>query len=958
MPWFIIAAFVVGLIASLFLAPKPKLENARASSLSDLNFPRAKEGDPKPWFIGKVRNRGPNTLWAGDFEAKPIKKKVKTGLFTSKKQIVGYNYYVGLVLDWGLGPGVTLHTIWSAKDVLWSGTAAADATALNINKPDLYGGKEKGGGFIGLIRFYTGSFTQPINAYYQSKQGSGDVPAYRGSVLTVLEHVNVGEQNTIREISAELSRYPNGLGFAGGKHMVGEDSNPMEALYQLFTANWGGLDVSPGMLDIDSMLACGNTLFDEQNGISLIISNPNDGKGVAAEILRQVNAIMYNDPETGLIVVKLIRDDFGDIADLPHFNESNILGVRSFTRKLWEDTINVVRITFTNRDKLYAEGTAMQQDMANIGAQGRIRPSTASYPGISNAALGNIICARDLAIGSVPLMSCQIETNREGSRLRPGDRFVWSWNDYDISQVVMRVTTFDLGSLTDNRITWNAVQDEFAISDTLVGDPVGEGTSVQPPGFVAAAATGRLVKEVPYFFAAAAQLPLPDSASLILVAAVPPANADSMDILTSTDGGTTYNMSEEDLVFTAVGSLNTAILSTTFLTTGVIPSLVVTIDPTLVDQNDATSAAMGGGMIAIHNELFVYETRTIGAGQVTLNNVWRAILDTSPAAHGVASSVYFITGDNIVEDGFPNTANVRVKMLPNTFDDSLDEGVAPYDSIQLNRRSARPLPPAALKFGAGAFYAPPATMTGIQTITWANRSRLSGKVRKMVDTTNEFEVGQQTVIRYRVGAGAWVAATFEPGVTTASIDTGVTVGDREWQIYAVRDGLESWASWSAVSNAASSTSSSPDTGGTTPADPATPGGATTPPSVYTPPTNNQVAASQFVTLTFPFGEFTGVYPIDLPITFPITIPAGLAGTNVDHKVNPSTMNTFTLKKITAAGVSTNVGTIAISSAGVYTLTAASAISLVAGDTLSIAPPLIEDVYLRGVSIAIAGSRTT
>jgi hypothetical protein len=91
MPWFVIAAFVVGLIASLFLAPKPKIENARASTLSDLNFPRAKEGDPKPWFVGKVRNKGPNTLWAGDFEARPIKKKVKTGLFSSKKQIVGYN---------------------------------------------------------------------------------------------------------------------------------------------------------------------------------------------------------------------------------------------------------------------------------------------------------------------------------------------------------------------------------------------------------------------------------------------------------------------------------------------------------------------------------------------------------------------------------------------------------------------------------------------------------------------------------------------------------------------------------------------------------------------------------------------------------------------------------------------------------------------------------------------------
>jgi hypothetical protein len=103
--------------------------------------------------VGKVRNKGPNTLWAGDFEARPIKKKVKTGLFSSKKQIVGYQYFVGLVMDWGLGPGVTLHRLWSAKDELWSGTANADATAINVNKPDLYGGKEKGGGFVGRSAF-------------------------------------------------------------------------------------------------------------------------------------------------------------------------------------------------------------------------------------------------------------------------------------------------------------------------------------------------------------------------------------------------------------------------------------------------------------------------------------------------------------------------------------------------------------------------------------------------------------------------------------------------------------------------------------------------------------------------------------------------------------------------------------------------------------------------------------
>jgi hypothetical protein len=44
MPWWFIAIALVGLIgAFVLLMPKPKFENARASGLNDLQFPRATE---------------------------------------------------------------------------------------------------------------------------------------------------------------------------------------------------------------------------------------------------------------------------------------------------------------------------------------------------------------------------------------------------------------------------------------------------------------------------------------------------------------------------------------------------------------------------------------------------------------------------------------------------------------------------------------------------------------------------------------------------------------------------------------------------------------------------------------------------------------------------------------------------------------------------------------------------
>jgi hypothetical protein len=944
-PWFVIAAFVVGLVASLFLQPKVKTENARASTLNDLNFPRAQEGDPVPWFIGRVRNKGPNTLWAGDFEARPIKKKQKTGLFSSKTVITGYNYYVGLVLSWGLGPDVTLHRIWSEKDDLWVGTANVDDQALVINKPDLYGGKDQGGGFTGTISFYTGSFAQPINAYYQSKQGSGDVPAYRGSVLTILEHCCVGEQNTLRALSAEMSRYPNGLGIPGGMHIIGDDANPMEALYQIYTSDWGGLDTSAGLIDLTSWLDCATTLYNEANGISLIVTSASDGKTLTDEIMRQINGVLYNDPETGLIVCKLIRNDFGDIETLPVFDESNVVSVAQFTRKLWSDTINTVRITYTNRDKQYEDGTAMQQDMANIGAQGKVRPSTASYPGVSNGDLANWIAARDLAVSSVPLMSAQLQTNRQGASLRPGDRFVWTWGPYKLAQVVMRVKDFDLGSLTDNRVVINVVQDEFAVSDTIIGSPVSSGVSLSTPNLPANPVASRIVKECPYFLASASGLAIASAQSVIMVAAqAPTATSDRYDVYTSRDGGTTYGVSEENVVFTDIGTLATAITSTANLSTGVIPNLTINIaDASDLESHTAAEVAQGANLMLIDGELFAFEALVVGSGTITVSNVWRSLLDTSPGAHAIGTNVYFLDGGNVIEDLFPATATVDVKLATKTFDNTMDYTTDVATALTLNNRCNRPLPPACIQFNGGAIFAPPANGATPATITWANRNRLLSKVRKIADATSEYESGQQTVIRWRKNGGAWTQTSYAPGIATATIATGSVAGDTiDWEIWSTRDGLDSFAKWQFTSGAAAPTGSSPET---------TIAGGSGAPSTPADTTTAYVVPPDSLSIIFPFGTTIGTDDIDIPITFAINIPAGLTGTNVDHTVNPAATATFTLKKNGVA-----VGTIAISAAGAYTFTAAAPIALVAGDSFTCSPPAVQDSALKGVNIGIAGTR--
>ncbi len=109
----------------------------------------------------------------------------------------------------------------------------------------------------------------------------------------------------------------------------------------------------------------------------------------------------------------------------------------------------------------------MAQNMANIYSQGRLKSTTASYPGITVGTLANEVAHRELAQMTVPLFKAQLEVNRTIDTLRPGDPFIFSWAEYNIVQVVMRVQKFSLGELLNGKLVLEAVQDEFATSSTI-----------------------------------------------------------------------------------------------------------------------------------------------------------------------------------------------------------------------------------------------------------------------------------------------------------------------------------------------------------------------------------------------------------------------------------------------------------------------------------------------------------
>ena len=107
----------------------------------------------------------------------------------SKKQTIGYKYYLGMhqILCQGPIDAVTRVTVDDRQ--AWVGTN--NGGAISVNAPDLFGGESREGGVSGTIDIEMGSPTQGQNSYLLSKLGAL-IPAYRGVVGAVFRQCYLG----------------------------------------------------------------------------------------------------------------------------------------------------------------------------------------------------------------------------------------------------------------------------------------------------------------------------------------------------------------------------------------------------------------------------------------------------------------------------------------------------------------------------------------------------------------------------------------------------------------------------------------------------------------------------------------------------------------------------------------------------------------------------------------------
>ena len=817
MIWGQLALFVVSFILTALLQPKPDIENARQQNLNPDSFPKASESDPVALVLGYVRQKAPNTIWYGDYSAVAIKKRVKTGLFSKKTITLGYRYFVALDLALCLGPDVRLRFVEIDEKEVFTGDLAGPESFFSISEPGLFGGKESGGGFVSNARFYSGQFDQPRNAYMLGRSADGlsatNVSSYPGVCHVVFEKAEIGESPQLRKIAFGLQRYTNDLNLANDAK-VGEDMNPAEALFQILTQEWGGLGIDVADIDVASLQLAGQTLFEEGNGCSVIVTRSQSGGDLVDEILRQIDGVMTQDPDSGRVVLQLVRDDY-DVGLIPLFDENDVLKVTKFSRTSFEELVWQVKVQHPQR-RADSEAISISQDTSIVSMIGtRAKTSLVSYPFVYDKTLAASIASRERAQLATPLFRITLQLNRNANAMRPGDVFLFSWDDYGIEQIVFRVQSFDLGELTNGRIVVEAIQDIFS-SDAVVFAP-GEDTQFNPISTDPVTVTQAKVVDVPRNLAVALEPPLlygGDNAAFV-VAGQPSGASTSYSVVADDQGEIVQD--QEQVIYPPQGTLSGAISLTDGFANGQLASLTVVLFSSEVFETaeSPTSPILGEALICIDEEFMVYETVTDNLdGTFTLGNVRRGVLGSEVQEHAPGAQVFAVTSDVIPFEspalvGLTLGQTVNFEVLDAVADRSQGEGEGLQIPFIVTAEAQAPVRPRnvtvdGLRDVAGA----QVQVTASQAVT-VGASRSDGELpeylfeldpdaapRQRVSFSSQTPLSEQYEIRFRDSADTFtvlLATSF--GDTTISeavvVPAGAALGQAYFEVVAIEQSVAS-----------------------------------------------------------------------------------------------------------------------------------------------------------------------
>lgn len=575
-----------------------------------------------------------------------------------------------------------------------------------------------------------------------------------------------------------------------GAFGAGPDMNPAHIIRECLTNRDWGLGYS-GVEIGASFTAAADRLFTEGFGLSLIWQQDGSIEEFIGTVLDHIDATLFIDRRSGLWELKLIRADY-DPDTLPVFDETNVVDWGRLGRRAPSDLVNSVTVRFTD-PTTDDTGAVSVTDTARVQAMGEVIATTLDYPGIRAQNLAVRVAERDLRALSAPLLTGEIVVTRAGADLAPGDVIRLRSERLELADVAMRISEIGQGDGRDNGIRLRIAEDAFALGTTAVaGGRMPTGTAVATPP---RALTRRVVAEAPYWLlvrelghSEADRLLAEDPDAGTLVATGERPSADALAAALWINAGT--GPAQEGSVAFAPSALLAADLPAN-PEARVVP---VTGWSDIGEVGIGTLASIGGEFVRIDG---------IGTDAIT---VGRGCLDTIPRAHAAGTPVVFFDDvARLTETSWAAGETMAVRLLPETGRGTLAFAAAPEDTVTLDRRALRPLPPGNFR-ADGSFEGPFWTGAPV-TFSWAHRDRLT-QTSPVIADHMAGDIGPEPGTTYALAALALDAAGAELGPVHA--ETGITGTARTlaaadldaplppdtaallWSVESRRDGLSSF----------------------------------------------------------------------------------------------------------------------------------------------------------------------
>ena len=334
--------------------------------LQELQFTGNTIGTPIADVLGTVKLVG-TFLCYGKERVENITQETggKGGGGGGEEQVTGHRYYMSWVQGICKGPVDTLFAIYKDNDeLLWSG---------ELNRPASGGQETILLADTGSMTFYFGTDDQAVNSKIGEIISDNTLNSpLRGLCYAFFDDCYIGDYNRCPTLKFVLKKIPS-LSFSTENVIQTYNYNPAHAIWYILAYMVG---LPEAYLDSVDFANIASELSGEGRGTSILFSQHQSALTYLESINSHIdNIIRYG--SDGKFHPKLIRDDYV-VDNLLSIDENMILEEPSFNRNSWIDTINEMKVQYSQiyrgqgekqgeDDFTDVDGTSLIEHGVNVG---------------------------------------------------------------------------------------------------------------------------------------------------------------------------------------------------------------------------------------------------------------------------------------------------------------------------------------------------------------------------------------------------------------------------------------------------------------------------------------------------------------------------------------------------------------------------------------------------------------